>query len=424
MSYHNEPIKKKKSSSGTKPYTQSYKRSLSLTGLTRWISTKLIKDSRNVNDLKVRAQYGALEGWVSIVLNTVLFVIKMAIGLSIRSISLIADAVHTLSDSATSVVIIIAFKIAKKPSDKEHPFGHGRMESVAALIVSIFLFIVGFELLKKSIHNIIYPEAFKASWAVIFIVSGTLLIKELLSRFSFELSEIIDSKALKADAMHHRSDVFSTIPVIVALTAAHFGYNKIDGIMGVFVSLFVFYSGYSISKEAISPLLGEAPSKETISRIERLARSHEGVFGVHDIIYNKYGQMSIISLHIEVSDKEVASRLHTISEEIEDEIAEKMGGMVIVHIDPINKDHPKYEVIAQSIREIISEDERVNSFHELRIIGSSATRCNVVFDIALEKDVDENEVYYIISSIRAKFKQRFPGMKTVIKAEPKYVYNL
>ena len=391
---------------------------------TQWIAAKAIKDYQSVNDLKVRSRYGTLEGWTSIVINLLLFIVKIVLGLSIRSVSLIADAVHTLADSGTSAVVIIGFKIARKPSDKEHPFGHGRMESVAALVVSVLLFMAGVELVEKSIHAIIKPHSSTVPTGVILVILATIVIKELMARFAYQLGEIIDSQALKADALHHRSDVIATALVVVALIATRFGYHNIDGIMGVGVSLIIFYSAFSIAKEAVNPLLGEAPSKEAIKEIENLAKAHEGVLGVHDIIFHKYGQTSVISLHIEVSDKDSAFRLHSLSEEVEQEIARKTGGTVVVHIDPINKEHPQYEAITQTIREIISEDRRVNSFHDLRIVGCQANRCNVVFDIVLEQDADEQETYDIIRSITAKFKTKFPEMKTVIKAEPKYAYSL
>jgi len=395
----------------------------SMKKITHWIAAKVIKDHQNVNDLKVRARYGALEGWASIVINLLLFVVKIVLGLSIKSVSLIADAVHTLADSGTSAVVIIGFKIARKPSDKEHPFGHGRMESVAAMVVSVLLFMAGVELVEKSIHAIIKPHSSTASTNVIIVILVTIVIKELMSRFSYQLGEIIDSQALKADALHHRSDVIATTLVVVALIATRFGYNYVDGVMGVLVSLIIFYSAFSIAKEAVNPLLGEAPSKETIKEREKLALGHEGVLGVHDVIFHKYGQTSIISLHIEVSDKDSAFSLHNLSEEVEQEIAGKMGGTVVVHIDPINKEHPEYEAITQTIRDIILEDRRVNSFHEVRIVGCKANRCNVVFDIVLEQDADEQETYDIIHHITEKFKTKYPEMKTVIKAEPKHAYS-
>jgi cation diffusion facilitator family transporter len=391
---------------------------------TRWLAAKAIKNHQNVNDLKVRSHYGTLEGWTSIVINLLLFVVKIALGLSIRSVSLIADAVHTLADSGTSAVVIIGFKIARKPSDKEHPFGHGRMESIAALVVSVLLFMAGLELLEKSIHAIIKPQNSTAPTGVILVIIATIVIKELMARFSYQLGEIIDSQALKADALHHRSDVIATALVVVALIATRFGYNNIDGIMGVGVSLIIFYSAFSIAKEAVNPLLGEAPSKETIKEIEKLAMAHEGVLGVHDIIFHKYGQTSVISLHIEVLDNESAFKLHDLAERVEDTITQKIPGMAVVHVDPLNEDHPQYEQINRAVKDIISEDIRVSDFHDLRIVGCRANRCNVVFDIVLEQDADEQETHDIIHSIAEKFKTKFPEMKTVIKAEPKYAYNL
>jgi len=390
---------------------------------TRWLVSKSIKDYQNVNDLKVRARYGTLEGWTSIVINILLFAVKIKIGLSIKSVALIADAIHTLADSLTSVVVIIGFKIAKRPSDKEHPFGHGRTESVATLIVSVLLFIAGFELLQKSIHSIVRPQESTASLSVILIIAGTIIIKELMARFSYQLGDIIDSQALRADALHHRTDVFATGLVVVALIASHFGFHRVDGIMGAFVSLIIFYSAYAIAKEAVSPLLGEAPSEETLMEIDRLANSFEGVLGVHDIIYHEYGQTIIVSLHIEVSEKGSAVELHELSETVEEAIGQKIGGTVVVHIDPINMDHSKYHAIERKIEEIISKDQRVSSFHDLRIIGYALDKYKVVFDIVLEKDADEQDRYDIVRSIRERVEGEFPGMKTAVKVDPKFAYT-
>ena len=391
---------------------------------TRWLVSKSIRDYQSVNDLKVRTRYGTLEGWTSIVVNILLFAVKIIIGLSIKSVALIADAIHTLADCATSVVVIIGFKIAQKPSDREHPFGHGRMESIATLIVSVLLFIAGFELMEKSIHSIAKPEESTASLSMILIIAGTIIIKELMARFSYQLGDIIDSQTLKADALHHRTDAITTGLVVVALIASHFGFHKVDGIMGAFVSLVIFYSAYDIAKEAISPLLGEAPSDETIMEIDRLADAFDGVLGVHDIIYHKYGQTIIVSLHIEVSGKETAVDLHELSEAVEEEIGQKIGGTVIAHIDPINVDHPKYHAIEREIKEIISKDQRVSSFHDLRIIGCDVDKCEAVFDIVLEKDADEQERYDTVQSIREALGASFSGMKISIKVQPKFAYSL
>ena len=392
--------------------------------LTSWLAEKLIKDHHRVNDLKVRARYGALEGWASILINIVLFVIKLLAGISIRSVALIGDAVHTLSDSATSVVVIIGFKIARKPSDKEHPFGHGRMEAVAALIVAVLLFVAGFEVMKSSVLAILRPHSDAASWWLVLVIAATVLVKELMARFSYRLGDMIDSAALRADALHHRSDAVSTTLVVVALVAGRFDYKYFDGVMGGFVALVIFYSGYKVAKEAVTPLLGAAPSREDIEQVEQIAMAHEAVSGVHDIIMHSYGYTSVVSLHIEVPDDKPPFELHEIAEEIEARIGAKRGGMVVVHIDPINKNHPQYEAISAAIQELVSADERVTSFHELRIVGRGIDKCNAVFDIALAEDTDEQEQYDIVNSLREKLVDEFPEIGVVIKAEPRYAYNV
>jgi len=392
--------------------------------ITHWIAAKLIKEHQSVNNPKVRCAYGELEGWSSIVINLLLFFVKIVLGISIKSVSLIADAIHTLSDSGSSIVVIIGFKMAGKPSDKEHPFGHGRMESIASLIVSVLLFMAGIELLEKSFLAVIHPKSVTAPVWVIVVVTGTIVIKELMARFSYHLGEIIDSQSLKADALHHRTDAITTILVVVALISTRSGYNYIDGIMGLIVSLVIFYSAYSITKAAINPLLGQAPSTETIKKIEKSALGHEGVLGVHDVIFHKYGQTNVISLHIEVSDSESACALHALAERVEDSITSVIPGMAVVHVDPINKNHPQYELIRVAVKEIVSGETRVNSFHDLRIVGHDPARCNVVFDIVLEQNANELETDDIIGCIIEKFKAQFPKMKISIKVEPKYAYTL
>jgi len=390
----------------------------------RWISAKLIRDYQRKSDLEVRARYGSLEGWTSLVGNGILFLIKLAMGLYIGSVSLIADAIHTLSDSASSVVLVLGFEAAKKPSDKEHPFGHGRMESVAALVISVILFVAGFELLKGSIHRTVEPKVTGAPAWIIAVVGCTIVLKELMARFSYGLADIIDSEALRADALHHRSDAITTVMVVAALVGCKLGLSRADGIMGCMVSLFIFFSAYKTAKRAINPLLGEPPSRQTLLEIERTARGCDGVLGVHDIICHRYGQTNIVSLHIEVYDRLSASELHSLAEGVEEDITARTGAGVVVHIDPINKEHPQYEAIEETIRDIVSSEKKVHSFHELRIVGHKIDSCCVVFDISLQKDVDERDASDIIRSIQDRFRQKFPLMKVFIKAEPRYAYDI
>jgi cation diffusion facilitator family transporter len=354
-----------------------------------FIAERVIKDYHRVTDPVVRARYGALEGWVSIIGNLILFMIKILTGIQIQSAALIADAVHTLADSVTSVVVIIGFTMAKKPSDEQHPFGHGQMEPVVTLVVAVLLSVAGFELLQHSIHRFFHPTQYHASNTVILLISGTIVIKELMARFSFALGAIIDSDALKADALHHRSDVFATALVVVALISARFHYHWVDGVMGTLVSLIIFYSAYSIAKTAINPLLGAAPPVRLLEWIHTTALTVPGVSGVHDIIFHQYGSTTVLSLHIETSDQMSAGESHDLSEIVEEKIGKKTNGLVVVHVDPINRDHPQYKVISDVIDEIIRHDDRIVSFHDLRIVGSEVDTCNVIFDLSLSHNVNE-----------------------------------
>jgi len=389
----------------------------------RWTSSKLIDNHADTDSLSVRYGYGALEGWTSIVVNGALFVIKLLLGLSIQSVSLVADAVHTLADTVTSVVVIIGFRMAKKPSDKEHPFGHGRFESVAALIVALLLFQAAFELLKTSAANVMEPSQTSASLGVIAIIVVTIGIKEFLARFSYALGDIIDSAALRADAVHHRSDVFATALVVVALVASRFGYARVDGAMGILVSAIIAWSAYHIAREAVAPLLGEPVSEETLKRIEGIAKAHPGVLGVHDIIFHQYGRTNVISLHVEVSANESPFKAHALAEAVEEQIVQEWPGIAVAHVDPLNTDHPQYGAVEQAIAEIVEADDRVYSFHDLRLVGCGAGGCNAVFDIVLKRGVGEREAHDIVVSVKKKFSARFPKMRPYIKAEPKYAYT-
>jgi cation diffusion facilitator family transporter len=388
-----------------------------------FFASLFIRNSDLVEDPKVRARYGMLEGWLSIIGNTILFGVKLWAGLLVHSTALIADAIHTLSDSATSVVVIFGFKMAQKPSDKEHPFGHGRVESIATLIIAVLLFVAGLELLKSSIHAIQNPCEVAASIPVILIITGTILIKQLMARFSFYIGELIDSAALKADGLHHQSDALSTVLVLAGLAASLYGYKSVDGIMGCLVSLFIFWSAWEIMKEAIDPLIGGPPSPELIRVIEKLCEAKPGVLGVHDIMAHTYGQFRVISLHIEVCYKENALTLHRIAEEIEEEISQRTRGMVVVHIDPVNRDHPDYPRIQTTLRQIVKTHDKTESFHDLRIVGDEITTSTAIFDLVIDESVPESENTRIISEITQDFKIFFPMTRVVVKVSPKCSFN-
>lgn len=392
--------------------------------LSIWFAKKIIRDDRSPTHPEVRAKYGILEGWISIVVNILLFAVKITAGIQVKSAALIADAVHTLADSATSVVVIVGFKLSQKPSDAEHPFGHGRIEPVATLIISVLLFVAGAELFHHSIQTILHPTKSVAGIEIILIISATIIVKELLAKFAFIIGDYIDSDTLKADALHHRSDVFATLMVVVALAASRYGYFIVDGIMGCLVTIVIFHSAYLIAKEAISPLLGEAPSPELLKKIEEKCLNIPGVLGTHDIISHQYGQNSITSLHIEVAHTMSAVELHMIAEQIEDAVGDITRGIAVVHIDPVNKNHPGYRIISKMIQKIIEADDRLLSFYDLKIIGENIETASIMFDIEKNADVEENENHTIIKEMTEKLKTELPGLRVRIKIKPRFSYNV
>lgn len=386
------------------------------------IAKFILREKLAPASLARRARYGILEGWISVLANLILFAVKIVVGLRIHSTALIGDAIHTLADSATSVVVIVGFKLSQKPSDREHPFGHGRVEPVATLIIAVLLFVAGFEVLHHSISSIMKPVACAAGYGTIAIIGATVLVKELLAGFSSAIGDYINSDALKADALHHRSDVLATLMVIAAMVAARYGYGSVDGIMGCVVSLVIFHSAFVIASNAISPLLGEAPPPDLVGKIEKLCRSTPGVLGVHDIIIHQYGQNRITSLHIEGNHKQSAMELHLLAEKVEDAVSDLTGGFVTAHIDPVNRNHPGYGAISEIIESAIKDDDRIVSFHDLRIVGEDIDTASIFFEINTSDTVPETDNHDIITGLAKKIKSARPGIWIRINVTPKFSY--
>mgnify|MGYP000910270820 CR=1 FL=1 len=300
---------------------------------------KFVKDptlDRKVTDPTLRKKYAYLEAWVSIVGNFVLALIKVLLGLMLNSISLLADAAHTASDVLTSVVVLLGFKISSSPADKKHPYGHGRVEFIASLIISVMLLFVGIEFGKSSYNRLTSNVAVKGSYVVALIMVFGALLKEWMARFSVELGIRTDSSALIADAWHHRTDGIASILVAVAIVASQFGYYRVDAIFGLLVSALIIYTGISIAIDSTSKLIGEVPEDEVLKDIENTALQVAGVSGVHKINIYNYGSYEEICLHVQVEDDFSLVKAHDISEEVERVIEEKTNSRVTVHVEPLS----------------------------------------------------------------------------------------
>lgn len=293
-----------------------------------------IKDYQDLDLPQVRQKYGSLGGWVSIILNIVLFAIKLFFGILINSVSLIADAVHTLADVFTSAIVVVSFKIGSLPKDKEHPFGHGRAEEIATLIIAVLLVVVGIEFLQQSFSRFFSPQPVEYSLVVLVAMLFAAAIKEWMYHFSKDLGIRIESQALIADAWHHRTDAFASVAVGVGLLGVLMGYTKVDAILGVIVSGLIIYTGYEIGRDVVNRLLGVRPSDELVEAINGCAKKVDGVQGLHNLELHEYGEKKYLTAHMEVCRLLDITEAHKISELVEKRINEALGVKILIHIEP------------------------------------------------------------------------------------------
>lgn len=285
-----------------------------------------------------RKAIGYLEGWISIIGNIGLFVFKLISGIYLNSISLIADAFHSLSDVLTSGIVILGFKLGDKPPDEKHPFGHGRIEQIATIFIAFILFIVAYDLAKSSIIRIIKPQKVEFNLYVFIVLIISSLFKEWMARFSIFLGERIDSLALTADAWHHRSDAVATILVALGLLTTKLGSYRVDGIVGIIVSILIGWVGVDITKNSSSFLIGQMPDKKLIDLIKRVTSSTPGVLSCHEIFVHDYQNKKVITLHIEVEEDLSAKEAHEIASKVQSSLKREIeNALVIVHIDPTER---------------------------------------------------------------------------------------
>lgn len=368
---------------------------------------------------EVRAAFGVLEGWVSIAMNTVLFAIKLAVGITTGSIALLADAAHTLSDSVTSAIVIAGARVSRRPPDAEHPFGHGRAEAIATLMIAVLLCVAGIEFGKASVGRVLHPSAVDAPlWAVASLLVA-IAIKEWLSRFALALARASGNKSIEADFWHHRSDVLATALVVVGMVAADRGVLWLDGVMGLGVSVLLAKVGLDVVRDAIDALLGARPTQEEIRQVREQAMQVEGVRGVHDVVIHRYGESRFVSLHVETSDALSASDLHAISERVEEKVAPCGHGSVAVHADPVNTDHPAWAGLRLVIAQAVEATAGAKAFHDLRVVGDEE-RFNVVFDMTLDPSCADRAG--VRERVAAEVQRAYPAARVVIEVDPLYSY--
>ncbi|MBN2619994.1 cation transporter [candidate division WOR-3 bacterium] len=282
-----------------------------------------------------KKKYGYFAGTLSIIINIGLFILKLLFGINLRSISILADAVHSLSDVATSIILIVGIRMSAKPPDQQHPFGHGRAELITSVIIACILIAVGYEFIEKGIGRINTPIMLRPDIMVVLLLAGTIVIKELLARMTFTLGKAVGSAAMHADAWHHRTDSLSTLLVIIGLILYRTGMYAVDGILGIVVGLFIIYTSIVLIRESASSLMGKAPSPGFINRIKMLALSCNGIRDVHHIHVHDYGGKLEITVHIRLKADMPLDTAHEKATEVEACIQEALeDAQVTVHTEP------------------------------------------------------------------------------------------
>lgn len=379
---------------------------------------RLFVPEGGADDPKVRTRCGLLSGITGIILNILLVAGKLTVGIAAGSVAVIADAVNNFSDAASSVITLIGFKLAGQKPDKEHPFGHGRIEYVAGLIVSVLIIFMGFELAWSSVEKIITPEPAVFSYVAMGVLIAAILVKFWMFYFNRKIAKRIGSEAIAATATDSLSDVIATAVVLASLIAGRYTDLPIDGIAGVIVAAFIFKAGWSAVKATQAPLLGRPMSKELADAIDKLALEHDNILGIHDLIYHDYGPgRALVSFHAEVPADGDLMETHELIDHLEREIGEKFGIEAVIHMDPIVVDGDTEEMreLVEGVVKAVHPDATV---HDLRIAEWDKIR-NVYFDAILPygMDISDDEAADRIKrDIAAK-----SGFNAVVHIEHPYI---
>lgn len=350
-----------------------------------------IKDYKNTNDKKVRAKYVTLGSVGGIVFNIVLFIIKLFAGIISKSMSIIADAFNNFSDMGSSVITFFGYKLAEKPADKEHPFGHGRVEYMSATLVSALIILVGVELLKSSIEKIINPKELIFNVVTIIILSISILIKFYMFFFNKKLGKAVDSSALIATAFDSLGDVISTLAVLISVVINILFSINIDAYICLGVSLMIIYSGIKNIKETLDPLLGTPPSEDMVKGIEETVLANPTFTGIHDLIVHNYGPGRIFaSLHVEVPQDIDIIICHEQIDECEKLLSDKFNAHITIHYDPIDINDERVNSIKEAVLLKLKELHNEYSLHDFRIVEGEQ-RINLIFDVVVPSDINDSD---------------------------------
>ena len=389
--------------------------------MTEFLVRHFVKDYKDVEKISVRTAYGVLASIVGIFCNVLLFVVKFAAGLVLRSVSVTADAFNNLSDAGSSVISFVGVKMAEKPADKNHPFGHGRIEYIAALIVSFLVLQVGFTFFKDSIGKIRTPEDLNFQTVTVVILILSVGVKLWLGLFNRKLGEKIDSKVMMAVFTDSMGDVITTGATIASILFFRLTGINIDGFVGVGVALVVMWAGVGIAKDTLEPLIGEAIDPEVYVQIKKFVERYDGIAGTHDLIVHNYGPgRSMASIHAEVPNDVDVEKSHEIIDRIERDAAKELGIFLVIHMDPVEMKDESVLLIKNQVHHILNELDPLCSIHDFRVVHGE-TRINLIFDMVIPIEYDGEARKELPKRLTEQMKDVDSRYECVITAEYDYV---
>ena len=369
--------------------------------MTDFLVNRFVNDSTNIESTEVRTRYGILASVVGIFCNVLLFAVKLTIGLILSSLAVTADAFNNLSDAASSIISFVGVKMAGKPADAEHPFGHGRIEYIAALIVSFLVIEVGFTFFKSSVTKILHPEDITFDLVPFIILILSILVKLWMAYFNNTLGKRIDSKVMLATAADSLGDVITTSATVISIVICHFSSINVDAIAGLIVSAIVIWSGISIAKDTLEPLIGQRVSAELYQKITDMVESYEGIVGTHDLIVHNYGpNRSMATIHAEVPNDVNIEISHEIIDRIERDAKQNLNILLVIHMDPVEMRDEEVLALREKTSRIVHALDPELNFHDFRVLKEGEQR-NLVFDLVVPDSYSEADANRVMHQLVA-----------------------
>ena len=389
--------------------------------MTELLVRKFVKNCDKVEDARVRTAYGVLASVVGIICNVLLFAGKLAVGAILRSVSVMADAFNNLSDAASSIIGFVGVKMAEKPADKEHPFGHGRIEYIAALIVSFLVIEVGFTFFKSSLGKIREPEELSFSLVSTGILLASVAVKLWLGRFNRLLGKKINSSVMQAAAADAMGDVAATLATVFSILFYHFTNINIDGYVGILVSLAVMWAGIGIAKDTLEPLIGQPVDSRLYREITDFVESYDGILGSHDLIVHNYGPTrSLASIHAEVPSNVDIETSHEIIDKIERDAAKKLGLFLVIHMDPVATQDKRVARLKEEVSAAMKTIDSRLSLHDFRVVDGEH-QMNLIFDVVVPHSYEKKDMTQLHLDIMEKVSELDSRYQCVITMEKGYI---